>query len=201
MAYEQFKGYEVSGEAVAGYVAAFRSFKLLASKYLLAEGIGTRDATGQVEVDANTWYPLDRFLSAFSRIAAEAGDRVLHQIGVGVGSKVPFAPGQKDFHSLITLINAGYHINHRKDGVVMFDPQTGKILEGIGDFIPKKLDDQGHEWAVEVANPYPCAFDEGIITAMARVVNAVAEVRHDPNSPCRKRGEDRCRYLIRNVSR
>ena len=44
-------------------------------------------------------------------------------------------------------------------------------------------------------NPYPCSFDEGILTAMARRFDLRASVRHESGS-CRRNGDDACVYTI-----
>jgi hypothetical protein len=44
-------------------------------------------------------------------------------------------------------------------------------------------------------NPYPCAFDRGIITAMAQGFELQAKVVHDDAKPCRKQGAESCTYI------
>lgn len=49
-------------------------------------------------------------------------------------------------------------------------------------------------------NPYPCDFDHGIISAMARRFqpkdSLVVHVEHMDSEPCRKQGADSCSYLV-----
>jgi len=50
-------------------------------------------------------------------------------------------------------------------------------------------------------NPYPCEFDRGIITAMARRFSPGGSrqvcVEHDDEAPCRKQGAESCTYHVR----
>ncbi|HOV14530.1 MAG TPA: hypothetical protein PK771_09625, partial [Spirochaetota bacterium] len=98
-------------------------------------------------------------------------------------------------HSAIQSIDIAYHLNHRKNGKVLFDTQNGKMFEGIGHYGYEKVDDK-NMIICECKNPYPCAFDKGIITAMAQKFESKAKVIHDDSKPCRKNGTDSCTYIV-----
>ena len=73
--------------------------------------------------------------------------------------------------------------------------QSGKMSEGIGHYGFEKID--GKNMIIsECNNPYPCAFDKGIITAMAQKFEVKANIIHDDSKPCRKNGADSCTYII-----
>ncbi|GHV46810.1 hypothetical protein AGMMS49546_35490 [Spirochaetia bacterium] len=46
------------------------------------------------------------------------------------------------------------------------------------------------------STPYPCVFDQGIITAMAQRYDLKAMVIHDNSKPCRKKGAETCTFLV-----
>ena len=106
-----------------------------------------------------------------------------------------FPSGVKDIASAIKLIDVAYHLNHRKNGKVLFDINTGKMEEGIGHYGYEKIENRNMIIS-ECMNPYPCAFDFGIIMAMARKFEIKANIAHDDSKPCRKNGADSCTYII-----
>ena len=69
------------------------------------------------------------------------------------------------------------------------------MIEGIGHYGYNKLPDTNMIISV-CNNPYPCSFDRGIITEMARKFQPYATVSHDDSKPCRNKGADSCTYVI-----
>lgn len=193
--FHRYKGIEVSGLAVYGLVQAFGQFKVVASKYLLEEGIGQKGLDGLVVVDPAAWYPMQANLRALVRFSEGMSDSVVHQIGVSVGmtSDTPF-PIQ-DMKTFVKSLDAGYHMHHRKHGHVMRDPSTGQILEGIGHYLCRERPDGTLE--VETDAPYPCAFDRGILFSGLRRVHAMGAILHDDSHPCRERGQPSCVYVVK----
>ncbi|MDY7225950.1 hypothetical protein [Hyalangium rubrum] len=193
--FNEFKGIEVSGRNVLGLVQAFGQFKSIASQILLAEGLGRKGSDGLVVVDTQSWYPFDAFLRAFARASQQMGDSVLHQIGVSVMKTVEWLPTIKDVKTMMEAMDASYHMQHRKNGRPMWDPTTGHIKEGIGHYKWKPRPDGSME--VESNNPYPCAFDKGLLFGGMRRLNATGSILHDEMSPCRKKGHASCIYIVR----
>jgi hypothetical protein len=86
-------------------------------------------------------------------------------------------------------------MNHRKNGIALFDPATGKMLEGIGHYGYSRV--HGERRILSVCDtPYPCALDRGILTGVAIRFNSRAIVAHYPELPCRKQADPNCTYLI-----
>ena len=77
----------------------------------------------------------------------------------------------------------------------MFDINTKAMLEGIGHYGFEKVANEAKIVSV-CENPYPCDFDRGIITAMARRLAKQALVTHDDTKPCRKLEGDSCTYVV-----
>ena len=194
----QFKafesGIEVNGQTVYSVVDGLGSFKSLAHDILLTVGIGTGTKTDyKIEIDG--WYPQEQWLKAFDKIAQGIGNFTLKQIGLKIPENAKFPPWVKDIDSAIKSIDIAYHMNHRKKGAVMFDPNTGKMLEGIGHYGYERI--KGKNMIVsECRNPYPDDFDFGIISTMAKKFEIKANVVHDDSKPCRKNNADSCTYII-----
>jgi hypothetical protein len=186
---------EVSGNSALSIVNGFRSFTLLASRLLLEEGMGTQGPDGLAIVDAHSWHPLERLLRIFGKIESSMGPTVLYQVGLSIPRNAKMPAVAFDMWSGMCSINAGYHLNHRKDGRVMFSEETGAFISGIGAYdvsgsAPAK------SMQVLCTNPYPCSFDLGVLTAMAQQFVRTARVVHDDSSGCRKRGGVSCTYLV-----
>lgn len=189
------KGIEVNGRTVWAVVDGFSAYALLASEYLLAEGIGEKSADGMVKIDRSAWYSQEAWLKAFWRIGERVGDAVLYRIGLTIPKNAVFPEEVKGLREGLRSIDVAYHMNHRKNGRVLYDPETGTMTEGIGHY---GFEDMAGEKVLRSVcrNPYPCAFDRGILTAVAQKHEGTSIVEHDDSQPCRKQGADQCTYRV-----
>jgi hypothetical protein len=188
-------GIEVNGQTVFSVVDGFGAFTRMGSRYLLDEGIGEPEPDGSVRVERERWYSQEAWLRAFERIGKELGGSALHLIGLKIPANAIFPPWVVDIDSALRSIDVAYHLNHRKQGQVMFDVAAGTMLEGIGHYGFSR-DPAAKRILCGCDNPYPCDFDAGIVASMARRFVEHARVEHDPAEPCRKRGADRCTYVV-----
>jgi hypothetical protein len=185
---------EVLGQTVWTIVDAFDLFKEIPSRILIEEGVGEPGDGGVVRLAPAGWYSQEAWLRAFKRIAESVGESKLYAIGLRIPENAKFPPHIKTIDDAVASIDVAYHMNHRKAGKVMFDPATGAMLEGIGHYGYKKLGPRSIESVC--ANPYPCSFDRGIITTMARRFEKGAAIVHDDTRPCRRKGQNDCTYKI-----
>ena len=195
----QFKAFEsginVKGESIRCIIDGMGVFKSLANKYLLAAGFGEQDGKGSIVIDYGKDYSLDSFLSAFEKISNEVGDSVLFNIGKSIPNSSQFPPNINSVEDSVRLLDTAYHMNHIKNGKPMFDPNTGKKEKGIGYYGYEKVDGN-NTILCEVNNPYPCAFDRGLIHGMASQFEKAVRVEHDDTKSCRKKGADTCTYVV-----
>ncbi|MCD6577974.1 hypothetical protein J7L48_00695 [bacterium] len=187
-------GIEVNGQTVYSIVDALGSFKKLAHEILLPSGIGNMTKNGY-EIKMDEWYSQTSWLRAFEMIAKEIGEATLKRIGTKIPENAKFPPWVKDIDSAIKSIDIAYHMNHRKNGTIMFDPDTGKMLEGIGHYGYERIENENMIIS-KCKNPYPDSFDLGIITAMAKRFELKANIYHDDSKECRKNGGESCTYII-----
>ena len=109
---------------------------------------------------------------------------------------IAFRPPEIDnIEAALASIDVAYHMNHRIQGEVLFDPATGIMKEGIGHYRYQPGGDRGGVMVCET--PYPSEFDRGIITGTARRWRPTVEVTLDESKPTRKRGADSCTYLVK----
>ena len=189
------QGIEVSGEPVGAILDAFQLFPSLPMKHLLQYGFAKASADGKRPVvDRAGWYPIGDLLAFFKTVAEAMGTNALFRIGQHVPTNALFPPPESDIEKELASIDVAYHMNHRKQGVVMYSPGSGRMLEGIGHYHLRRPG--ARRLAVLGENPYPCDFDLGIVTAMARRSEPRARVWHEDPQICRKQGADCCTYLI-----
>jgi len=185
---------EVSGDCIGAILDGFRQYPTVAMKYLARFGLVKAEGMKASDLDRNAWYPLDAWLSAYRGIGEEVGGNSMYSIGRRIPQNAQFPPHVTDVHSAIQSIDVAYHMNHRKSGVVMFNPQSGQMLEGIGHYRYERRGDR--EIACICENPYPCDFDRGLVSAMAQRFEEFSRTVHDDAAPCRKKGGASCTYTV-----
>ncbi|MFH0875027.1 MAG: hypothetical protein V1859_03755 [archaeon] len=179
---------EVNGETilsvVKGMVAQDMAVKILADNKINNPKPGN-------------WYSQQNWLNAFRNIGEKISSLALLEIGKKIPDNAQWPPQIKTIDQALSSIDVAYHLNHRLNGRIMFDPATGNMQEGIGHYGYEKT---GSKTAKMVCNnPYPCEFDRGIIQSVAlkfKPEGSRPVVLHDDTKPCRKKGADSCTYNI-----
>ena len=181
---------EVNGETVFSVIDGMGVFRTMAVQILTRNGID--------DPKAGQWYSQQAWLDAFRVISETIGAVTLHAIGRKIPENAQFPTNIDSVESALQSIDIAYHMNHRLQGKVMYDRHTKKMTEGIGHYYYEKLGENKAQMVCD--NPYPCDFDQGIIEAMARRFkpsgSLFVSVQHDDRVRCRKKGGDRCTYLI-----
>jgi hypothetical protein len=188
-------GIEVNGQTVYSVIEGFAAFKKVPSDIFLNLGIGQRGDDGLLRMAPDEWVPQALWLRGFAEIGRAVGTGALFAIGLKIPECAIFPPHVTDVRTAIQSIDVAYHLNHRKGGRVMFDPATGTMLEGIGHYGYAPVAGEPRILS-KCSNPYPCDFDKGIITAMARRFAPNAWVDHVEPEVCRKKGASSCAYLV-----
>lgn len=190
----EYKVFEDNIEALGGGVMAFltdAAGKTYRENILKKHGI--------YPPDPEAWYDLQSFLNAFKELGDSIGGMTLFQIGKLVTEKAPFPP-MKELEEALHSINVAYHMNHRKEGKPMFNPETGQMLSGIGEYKILKYDVDLKRAMIWSNSPYPSKFEEGIITQVARMFKPESSMRIavklDETKETRKSGAESNTYLI-----
>jgi hypothetical protein len=189
-----FRGITVTGASVRTIVHAVRSFSVLVDTLHEVMKVDTRDASGARAIDPNVWYPLADYMVAYKKIDTLLGGRGLEKVGSLVPQNVVFPANISDVHGVLASCDIAFHLNHARDGKVMFDQASG-MLEGIGHYHyhPSAGRSEGRMVA---ANPYPCRFDLGLLRGMAQRFAPEATVVHDAQQGCRLKGAESCTYHV-----
>jgi len=174
--YEPFSSdVEVNGQTVLTTVNCFPEFmRSIALKILKDNGIS--------DPQSDMWYSQKAWLDSFREISKKFGANTLFEIGKGIPANAKFPPEVDTVDKALGAIDVAYNMNHRKGDIGFY-----KLIDH--DKVKKKI-------VMNCKNPYPCDFDRGIITAMARkfVPGAVVEV--DKTKPCRNEGADESWYIL-----
>ena len=186
-------GIEIDGLFERSSIEAFEMARCVPAKILYGKGIGKR-VNHKFQIDVRDWFPQQDCLDAFKEISLRLGDNALTKIGMKIPEIVSFPVPVKDIENALKLLDLVYHLNHRKNGRIMFEPNSGVMLEGIGHYSYSR---NGDEHMIESDTPFPCALDMGILTTIAHKFNSNASIIHDDSTPCRKRGDKSCMYKIK----
>ncbi len=184
---------EVTSETVQAIASAFRIAPEAGLRAFTQRGIGRMEGSNFVTESA--WYPLTVCLEVMHEIVDRVGAAKAFQIGRRVPEHLPMPPNITDVHSALKMIDAGYHLSHRKGGRVMFDPQTGKTIDGIGHYHYRQ-GPTARAVTMEVDGPYPCDLQRGILLAYAKICEPAVAVGHAKEGGCRKEGAKSCTYSV-----
>jgi hypothetical protein len=185
---------EVSGECIGAILDGFKQYPAVAVKFLARFGLIKNEATKPSDIDRSAWYSMEAWLAAYKGIAEEIGANSLYAIGRRIPQNGPLPPSITDIHGAIPMLDVAYHLAHRKGGAVMFNPENGQMLEGIGHYRYEARGDR--EIVCVCENPYPCDFDRGLVSAMAQRFEEFSQTVHDESGPCRKNGGASCAYVV-----
>ena len=174
--YEQFApNVEVNGETVLTTVNSFPEFmRNIALKILAENGIKNPVQGG--------WYSQKAWLDSFKEIAEKYGSNTLFEIGKAIPSNAKFPPEIDTIEKALASIDVAYHMNHRNGDIGFY-----KLVSH---------DESKATLVMQCKNPYPCDFDRGIITAMARKFKTGVKVALDTSKPSRKDGADDSWYIV-----
>lgn len=180
---------EVNGQTVLSIAHSLGSMQTMGMRYL--------ENNGLKNIKPDKWYPQQDWLNAFKSISEEVGSKTLYKIGASIPDNAQFPEDIDSIFKALAAIDVAYHMNHRIKNIVLFNPSTGKMEEGIGHYHFKKVDERKVE--IKCDNPYPCEFDKGIIERMAnrfRPRYTLIRFEHKESDRCRKNGDNACLYTV-----
>lgn len=185
---------EVRADAVTLFIAAFDVFPSLGQKYLVQHGVAEALRDGKLR-PVGDFLPLRQWLDTFDAILADIGPTALFKIGQRIIDNPHVAGDARDLDGALKAIDVAFHMSHRKNGVVMFDRSSSRMIEGIGHYAVRG---GRAEKVFQIAcdTPYPCPLEHGIISGIAGQFEPRAIVTHAGSRPCRMNGGAECTYLV-----
>lgn len=189
-----YRELSVSGSSTISIIDAVKGFSVLVEELMKAMKIQTRNAEGKPAVDPAAWYPLEDYMPVYQKIESLLGGRGLEKVGATIPQFANMPANIRDIHSALASIDLAYHMNHRLNGKVMFNPATGEMLEGIG-HVKSQPTPGKNEIVLVCDDMYPCRFNVGLIRGMAQRFQPQAVLSHDPQQ-CRLKGASTCTYVV-----
>jgi len=183
------KSAEVNGQTILSVLDGMKGFETTARTILANAGIS--DPVPQ------NWYAQQIWLDAFKEIALKIGDATLMKIGGTIPENADWPPHVNSLETALQSIDIAYHMNHRIGGKVLFNPETGEIGSGIGNYKFELIAENAVKMTCK--NPYPCSFDKGILKAVATKFKPLGyrlDFKENVALCCRRRGGEFCTYLI-----
>ncbi len=165
----------VNGSTVMATINAF-------PKFMREVGVEMLQNNGIDHLTDDGWYPQKKWLDTFKEISIKFGENTLFQIGKSIPDSAKFPPNMNTLEEAFNLLSVAYQMNH-KDG-------------DIGVFEVHSIDEEKKEIIFYCKNPYPCDFDRGVLTAMARKFKTGVNVGYVEGKPRRKDGADESWYII-----
>ena len=166
---------EVNGETVLSVVDGLGSFKQTALNILKESGI-ENPAAGR-------WYPQQSWLDCFKIISEKLGPSTLKKIGEAIPRNAKWPPMVNSIETATDSIDIAYHMNHR----------NGEI----GHYQFKKTGERKAQ--IMCTDPYPDAFDLGIIESAAKKFAKPGEnvvVKIDETAPTRTKGAGSTLFIL-----
>jgi len=116
-------------------------------------------------LEKDNWYNQQNWLDAFKQIYETIGEHTLFSIGKSIPDSAIFPDYIKNLKDALASIDIAYHENHR----------GGEI----GYYRLIKYNSKKREAIMECKNPYPDAFNQGIITSIVRKFKPTNSLGHE----------------------
>jgi hypothetical protein len=138
-------------------------------------------ADGDKAIEPHGQYPLQKILYGLRDLSEQFGTGFLNRVGRHVFEHAHIPPGLDTLHAFLAATNQAYQMNHVN--------ADGKI----GSYEWTQVSDRSGRMRCD--NPYPCAFDEGLLLGIGTMFGVELKVVHDESS-CRRRDGDHCTYQL-----
>lgn len=152
-----------------------------------------------LNTEEGAWNDLQSLLDAMKEVSQLIGEMNLFLIGKEVVDATAFPPID-GLENALRSIDIAYHMNHRKNGTLMFNPETGQMQEGIGHYEVIGFDADAKKAAIKCHTPYPSKFEEGLILQITRKFkpqgSLIPKVELDPTKETRRDGGESCTFNI-----
>ena len=172
---------EVSGRVVRQVADGLRELPTedsVRSREILARN-------GLDEPNPDDWYLLVELLDALEAIGATLGDETLTRLGAKIPEGVEWPSNVETASDGFETVDEAYRLNHRGGDIGYYE------FHEVAD----------RERRVTCANPYPCAFDKGIIEGTLRAFGEEFSYTpmvflHETSEQCRDDGGEQCTYRV-----
>ncbi|MEW6530239.1 MAG: hypothetical protein AB1473_05340 [Thermodesulfobacteriota bacterium] len=172
---------EVVGEVVAAFIAGFPA-------EVREQGLSILAKHGISDPQAGQFIPLQALLDCMKEIGEKHSSQMLLRVGEQIAANAKLPPNLDTLETCLASIDVAYHMNHRGGEIGHYTYKYEGVQNGL------------HRATMTCENPYPCAFDWGVIEGFAKrfkpkdCVDVV--VRHSSDEQCRRKGHESCTYHV-----
>ena len=145
------------------------------------------------------WYSQANFLNAFYEVYHRIGEMNLFLIGSSI-TKFSIFPPMSNLKEALQSLDIAYHMNHRINGQILYNKNTGETIDGIGNYTLLDFQEEECKAIIQSTSPYPNKFDEGIIHQLVENFKPNKQRSHfvkiDSKSYPKNSGQNSCTYII-----
>jgi len=167
---------QVSGGVIDTFLTALGPYRTRGEKV-----VARNCKVAKVDTAEGSFYPLAGHLEALAEFQQQFGPDFMQNVGALIFEKAVFPPGIASAPQALAIVDTAYQMNHRN--------AEGRI--GAYRWTP-----QANGGLMVCDNPYPCAFDRGILSGILRRFGVKGSVRHESPETCRHLGAETCSYLV-----
>ena len=171
----------------------FQMMPAIVQRIFAEHGFGRFIAEGYFLPDLESWWPMDRYVACLHAVSDAVDPAELRTLSKKVAKYSDFPKSAGDTYKTLESLDVLYHLDHRKDGQVMFNKESSVMMEGIGHI---RYRGEPRFIVMEYETPYPCATDFGMLISLLRHSQPGAGVEHAPGA-CRQHGDTSCAYHVR----
>lgn len=182
---------EVKGNLIALVLNVIPAGKGLVLKIFQRHGVVPKE---------EKWFPQKNFLDAIREMEEKIGEHSIFVIGKGIIKGFGFPPIDS-LSKALKLLDIYYHMYHRINGRVLFNPETGEMYEGIGHYKVVEFDEELRTAIVVSDTPYSDSMDKGILTEVVREYkpagsSSLEKVIIDETKETKTKGGDSTTFII-----
>jgi len=181
---------EVNLEAILSVVNCLKVGKEVRNEILLKH---------HIDIENGQWFKKQDWLNAFKEISEDLGEFNLFLTGKAV-IETAILPPMNSLEEALHSLNVGYHMNHKVNGELAFNPATGEMLEGIGCYEVVAFNNELRTAVVCHTSPYPWKLVLGVITEFVSRFSPLgsdSNVEVDDSEEAMSKRENDCyTYLI-----
>ena len=171
-------GVFIRRDAMESFLLAFGAYRSRGERIILR--LSGLAALPNSDADSNI--PLAAYLGTLRELQDQFGQAFMRKIATFIFDKAAFPPGLDTLEKAMLGLQQAYLMNHVNG--------EGKI----GQYQWRRTGERTGEMFCD--NPYPCAFDSGLVAAVGARFEKDCTVVHQEGS-CRHEGGDSCTYDVR----